>query len=233
MIHVAHQFMSKPCDGRDLQRIIERALALGALLPDTALRQVVGQIGQLPIAQQRYDELLELLVRSGAGIPEVAVAIERDVGLTSKVLQVVNSALFASSRPVADLKTAVTILGLETVKELVLSAEMKEALVPAAGFPLASDDAEGTSPSLVEQAGLLVLASQMQASFRRIGDAARQSGRAMVEVEREILGVTHLDIGAYLLGIWGLPPGIVEAVVRPPAPPPIPGPPDRAAPRDH
>ena len=48
--------------------------------------------------------------------------------------------------------------------------------------------------------------------FAAVVRAARDSGRPFHEVERELLGVTHAEVGAYLLGVWGLPFTIVEAV---------------------
>jgi DNA-binding NarL/FixJ family response regulator/anti-sigma regulatory factor (Ser/Thr protein kinase) len=215
MIHVAHQFMSKPCDGRDLEQVIERALALFAWLPDPALRRVVGQIGQLPVAPLAYRQLLDLLASPGAAIAEVAAVIEKDVGLLSKILQMVSAAPFGSAHPVTDARAAATILGAETILQLASSAEMREAQLPeGAGAPLA-----GAAPWLHEEAGRLAVASQMPDASRQIGEAAGR-GCPVVEAERDVLGVTRADLGAYLLGIWGLPAVMVEAVAQPPAAPP-------------
>ena len=61
MVHVAHQFLSKPCDGRELQQVIERACKLQALLEHPSLRQTVGQIGQLPTKPGLYTRLVAIL----------------------------------------------------------------------------------------------------------------------------------------------------------------------------
>jgi hypothetical protein len=207
MIHVAHQFMSKPCDGRDLQRAIERALALFAWLPDPALRRMVGQIGQLPVAAEARRLLIDLLASPGAAIGEAAAVIEKDVGLLSKILQIVSAAPFGSAHPVTDVKAAATILGRETI--LQLASEATELVDP--GAPLA-----GAGPWLHEEAGRLAVASQMAEASRRIGEAVRD-GRRVGAAERDVLGVTRADIGAYLLGLWGLPVAMVEAIAQRPA----------------
>jgi HD-like signal output (HDOD) protein len=70
----------------------------------------------------------------------------------------------------------------------------------------------------LKDAGLLVLVSRLPDLFRKMLDEARASGRSLFEVEAEVLGITHPQIGAYLLGIWGLPYSIVEAVAHHHAP---------------
>ena len=238
MVHVAHQFMSKPCDGRELQQSIERACNLQALLEHPALRQAVGQIGQLPIKPSIYSRLVEVLENPNSSMADAAAVIERDIGTSAKILQVVNSAFFGLPQRVGDIKTAVSYLGLEMVKMLSLSVEMRQSqvgLTPCRGFNLdamvdhgllaariakrllQSDrvrSQDAFSGAMLADTGVLVLMSRMPAVFQDIVDRARASGRTLWEVETEVLGVTHSEIGAYLLGIWGLPYGIVEAVAH-------------------
>jgi HD-like signal output (HDOD) protein/CheY-like chemotaxis protein len=232
MVHVAHQFMSKPCDGRELQAAVERACALAALLPDAGLRRMVGGIGQLPIDADVHRALLALLDRPTTPAGEVVAVIERDVGLAAKVLQVVSSALFGAHR-LADLAGAVTALGLETIRVLAESGEPADA-TEVAGVSLAGLGDHGRraghlarrilgegptggsafAACLLQHVGLLVMLTRMPDTAARLAETARRSGRPLGEVEREALGVTHAEIGAYLLGIWGLPPPLVEAVAH-------------------
>ena len=237
MVHVAHQFMSKPCDGRELQQTIERACSLQTLLEHPSLRQAVGQIGQLPIKPSTYTELVHVLANPNSSIGDAARVIERDIGTSSKILQVVNSAFFGLSQRVGDIKTAVSYLGLEMVKMLALSVEMRESHAktpPCPGFSLDAIQEHGMlsariarqllgdkvkaqdafAAAILQDTGLLVLMGRLPDLFRKIVDEAHRSGRAIHEVETEMFGVTHAEIGAYLLGIWGLPYSIVEAVAH-------------------
>jgi HD-like signal output (HDOD) protein len=66
--------------------------------------------------------------------------------------------------------------------------------------------------AVLQDCGLLVLMSRLPEVFREIVSRAQGDNKAFDEIEREVLGVTHGEIGAYLLGIWGLPYSIVEAV---------------------
>jgi HD-like signal output (HDOD) protein/CheY-like chemotaxis protein len=237
MVHVAHQFMSKPCDGRELQQTIERACSLQNLLEHPSLRQTVGKIGQLPIKPVTYTQLVNLLANPNATIGDAAHVIEGDIGTSSKILQVVNSAFFGLSRRIGDIKTAVSYLGLEMVKMLALSVEMRASHgqpAPCPGFSLdaiqeqcllsariarrlLSDKVKAQdafSAAILQDAGMLVLMARLPDTFRQIVTTSRESGRPIHEVEAEVLGVTHAEVGAYLLGIWGLPYSIVEAVAH-------------------
>jgi HD-like signal output (HDOD) protein/CheY-like chemotaxis protein len=241
MVHVAHQFLSKPCDGRELQQVIEHACDLQALLEQPALRQVVGQIGQLPVKPGLYTKLVQILENPNSSLSDAAGVIEKDVATSAKMLQLVNSAFFGLPQRVGDIKTAVSYLGLEMVKTLSLSVEMRQSQVniaPCPGFILDVAQDQGMlaaricrkllpdriqaqdafAAAMLRDAGSLVLMARLPEQFRKIVDQARSSRRPIFAVEREVLGVSHAEIGAYLLGIWGLPYTIVEAVAHHHAP---------------
>jgi HD-like signal output (HDOD) protein/CheY-like chemotaxis protein len=237
MVHVAHQFLSKPCEGRELQQTIERACSLQALLEQPALRQLVGRMGQLPVKPTVYTRLLEVLQSPGSSMSDAAAVIERDMSTSAKLLQVVNSAFFGLANRVGDVRTAVSYLGLEMVKMLALSVEMRESQGQLRSFPGFSLDAiqehglvaariarrllpdkiraqDAFSAAMLEDVGILVLMSRMPDAFAQAVAEARESRRPLHDVETERLGVGHAEIGAYLLGIWGLPYPIVEAVAH-------------------
>jgi HD-like signal output (HDOD) protein/CheY-like chemotaxis protein len=235
MVHVAHQFISKPCDSRLLQQTIDAACNLQVLLNDPGLRRAVGQIGQLPMKPNVFSKLVTVLSHPASSIGDAADIVERDIGTASKILQVVNSAFFGLPNRVGDIRAAVSYLGLDTVKTLALSVEMRAAqagMRPHPGFsmdimqehgfltariarrllPEAQRGQDAFSAAMLQDAGLLVLMSSLPEVFAELLATARASGRALRDVEREVLGTTHAEIGAYLLGIWGLPYSIVEAV---------------------
>jgi HD-like signal output (HDOD) protein/CheY-like chemotaxis protein len=231
MVHIAHQFMCKPCDGRDLQAAIERACGQAGLLDDPTLRQAAGQVGHLPMEEGARAELQSLLETPGTSPAELAAVVERDVGLAAKVLQVVGSGLFGAP-PVADLHAAVATLGVETIA--LLAATGEGALDVPDGLDLSAlgehgrragrlarrllGGGEGAAAAyaacLLQDVGLLVLAGQRPELYGQIVETANRSRRPMWEVEAQVLGVTHAEIGAYLLGIWGLPAALVDAVAH-------------------
>jgi len=120
-VGVAHQCLSKPCDPETLRRTIQRAIQLNLSLKRTSIRTLVISLDRLPTIPAIYSEMMEMLNQPEAVLEEVAAIVKKDPGLTAKLLQLVNSAFFGLSRPIASVLEAVTYLGMETVRCLMLS----------------------------------------------------------------------------------------------------------------
>src|SRR5207244_3164671 len=99
VVHVAHQFLAKPCPAETLHQVIARIEALTQLLPDRKLQTLAAQISTLPSPARFHQELLALNQGDDAGGAAAAMArlIKQDPGMTSKLLQVASSAFFNSS----------------------------------------------------------------------------------------------------------------------------------------
>jgi putative nucleotidyltransferase with HDIG domain len=230
----AHQFLSKPCEPENLIVVIERASALQRLLADPQLRDIVGRIDRLPSAPQLYWELTIAASRPETGMDELVAIVERDPAMSLKVLQLVNSAYFASAQRVSSVQQAVTRLGTDLLKALALVVHAFDSL-EVAPFPafsikalqehsfltarlakeIACDPAtaaEAFATAVLHDVGKLVLATGAPERFARVMQEQRRSRRPCHEIERELLGVTHAEVGAYLLGSWGLPLSMVETV---------------------
>jgi len=127
---VAHRFLSKPCDLDELARVVGEAAALGERTQDDRL-QAASRATALPSVPALYAELSTLLAGESAGMHEVAQLVERDVAITAKILQLVNSAFFSRPRPITRIEEAISYLGLGTLKAIILSAGAVGAFRPA------------------------------------------------------------------------------------------------------
>ena len=232
---LAHQYVAKPCDGRELENIIERCFYLQDLLAQESLRKVVGRIGKLPAMPKTYGLLQAALAQPSVTAAEIGDIVNADAGIASKVLQITNSAFFRLRKPMVRIKDAVTYLGFATVRNLVLSAEIfsqwrapeglsdldperlqNHAQCAAAackaltGGRASPDDA--WLAGLLHDIGYWVLIQECPKELGKAIQLARAEGLPLVECERQVTGASHAEIGAYLLGLWGLPYTIIEAV---------------------
>ncbi|MEP7306144.1 MAG: response regulator [Acidobacteriota bacterium] len=231
---VAHQYLAKPCDTDVLRSVIERTCNLQALLHEPAIREVVGKLDRLPSVPRVYWELTKAVNRDDFGLLQIARIVEEDPAMSAKVLQLVNSAYFGLAQRVVSIQQAVTYLGVELLRSLALTAHVFATMecVFVQGFsldqlqrsslmtarlakrlvsePVLADEAFAVS--MVRDVGKLLLALSSSDRFAAVVRACRESGRPFHDVERELLGVTHSEVGAYLLGLWGLPFTMVEAV---------------------
>lgn len=233
---VAHRFLSKPTSREDLIASIDRSRELQNRLHDPELRRTVGSITALPSPSTTIAELHRLLAMQHPPTAEIAAVLQSDIGMTAKLLQLANSAFFGISRAVTDVQQAVNFLGLSTIRDLVVAAEIFEGIEigdeqrlavvarvkehsigvgKLAGELMTSeqDRNEAFASGLLHDVGELIaavfLADRYAELQRRI-----EPNNYDENLEREVLGATHASIGAYLLELWGLPYSIVEAVAR-------------------
>ena len=232
---LAHQYVAKPCDGGQLENIIERCFNLQDLLAQEPLRRVVGSIGELPAMPKTYARLQAALSQPNVTAGEVGDIVNADAAIASKVLQITNSAFFRLRKPMVRIKDAVTYLGFATIRNLVLSAEIfsqwknpqnplgvdperlqnhaqlaAAACKSLAGGRVSPDDA--WLAGLLHDIGYWVLVQECPEQLGKALELSRNQNLPLLECERLTTGATHAEIGAYLLGLWGLPYSIVEAV---------------------
>jgi HD-like signal output (HDOD) protein len=230
---VAHQYLSKPCDAEVLSKVIARACALQTVLNNASIRQIVGGIEKLPSVSKTYMELTEVLAGKAPSIEDVGRVVERDPAMCLKLLQVVNSAFFGLPRHISTMREAITYLGIELVKSLVVAAQIFAAAEGPGGLDGAllagiqrhsirvARLARALAPShgdsafmagMLHDVGRIVLALADRSTFSAVATDARERGVPEYVVEQERLGLTHAEVGAYLLGSWGVPFSIGEAV---------------------
>ena len=235
-VPVAHRFLTKPCNAAELQATIERVCTLQEILGAPELQKVVGAVSELPSLSSTYASLTQAVRDPNTSISQVARVIEKDVAMSAKVLQLVNSAFFGLAQNVTSLQSAVSHLGMETIKNLALATETFRVFVPnsipqsvcetmqrhahrtaaiAGTLPVDSKTRDVTVvAALLHDIGRLILASKMPDVFCAMLANAREHNCEPYEAEKEMLGVSHAEIGAYLLGLWGIPNLAVEAIAH-------------------
>lgn len=234
---VAHRYLSKPCNESELQSTIDRLCTLQDQVESPAIRRVVGTVSELPSLSATYTRLTRVVTDPNTSICQVAEIIQKDVAMSAKILQLTNSAFFGLAQRVTNLSNAVSYLGMETIKNLALASEVfrvfeARACVSqsaydriqshsiltaaiAARLPVHREFREVTAAAaLLHDVGSLFLASKMPEMYCTIRSLAKEKGCQAFEAEEELLGTSHAEIGAYLLGLWGIPNLAVEAIAH-------------------
>jgi HD-like signal output (HDOD) protein/CheY-like chemotaxis protein len=231
---VAQQFLSKPIVGEALREVVNRACSLNSILHHQGIRALVGRLTSLPATAQTFHELSEAMTQPNAHTADISRIVSKDTALCLKTLQIVNSSFFRRSAPITSIHAAVTFVGMEMIRSLALSACMFNALdaSPAASKLLRDLQSrsmrkahfartllkesrhadEAFTAALLLDVGQAVLAMCSPQMFSEVIQIARESNRPWHEVEKEAFGVAHPEVGAYLLGLWGLPLELIEAV---------------------
>jgi HD-like signal output (HDOD) protein len=232
---LVHQFLSKPCDAKTLRAVIERCGMDSRLPDDRTLIGLVGSMACLPSTPSVLAELRRATADPDVAIDELIEICERDPALAAKVLQIANTAHFRGDVSMtSSIKIAVATLGTEVMRSLATSEmvslpsgavceamidTLQQQAVEAARRarrsvtdPARADEAY--TAGLLHDIGRLVLAHELGEAYLPAVEAAATTGAPLWECEQRLLGVTHQAVGAHLLGIWALPPELVEACER-------------------
>ena len=228
----AHQFLAKPIAADALVTTLQSAIDLKQALNHEQLQSAISGECCLPSLPTLYQEILNEAASPEGTLQGVGNIIAKDVGMSAKILQLVNSAFFGLSRHVSSPAEAATILGIDILKSLVLSNGIFKAfedsahtldleqlthfsqktgilagkLAKAEGLPQKQID-RSMMCGMLHQCGKLILASHLKLPYET------EAVEPHWQWEIENTGITHAQAGAYLLGIWGLPNPIIDAVM--------------------
>jgi HD-like signal output (HDOD) protein len=244
-VHCAHQYLAKPCDADVLKATLARAFSLRRLINDRRLKSLLPRLESLPSLPTLYTEIIAEIQAPNSSFKKVGELIARDVSMTAKILQLVNSAFFGLARRIANPQEAVSLLGYDTVKALVLSAkvfsqfEVKRIPRPwldalwrhsletslfarsigmTEKLPRKSMD-EAFTAGILHDLGKLILVQNFTDTYAEVLDQCRCQTRPLCEVETERFGASHAELGAYLMGLWGIGDDVVGAIANHHQPP--------------
>lgn len=234
----AHQYLTKPCEPDKLKSTITRARALRELLADGALVRLASQLKALPSLPSLYAEVMAEANSPDASIAKLGEIISQDVGMSAKVLQLVNSAFFGLRWSASNPVDAVRVLGVERIKALALTVHVFSAFdqtsakgfsmdalwshsLAVSGYARAIAEAQDADKRLIgdcmwsgllHDAGKLALAGNLPERYSEVFALALKEKLQVWEAERRVFGASHAEVGAYVLGLWGLPDPVVEAL---------------------
>lgn len=237
-LSATHQFLPKPCQLNVLRDTLSRVCALDDALMDPRIKNLVAQMNTIPSIPSLYFRIMETLSSPDASLMQIGEIISKDPGMTAKILQLVNSAFFGIARRISNPVEAIQMLGVGTVRSLVLSLHVFSCFDHAhfKNFSIEkvwthslttgriaqkiakmekADRAmldETYVSGMLHDIGKAMLASSLAEPYQQAVTIAQERKLQMIEAEREVFGVSHAEVGAYLLGLWGLPITIVEAV---------------------
>lgn len=243
-VSTAHQFLAKPCEPEALKSAIARAHSFETSIKSNVLKELIGKMRTLPSVPSLFHEIAQKVRDEHCPLDEIGAIIARDAGMSAKLLKLVNSAFFGLSRPVSSPVEAVSYLGIDTIKALVLAANAFGAYDEQKNNPLnvesvwnhsvqignwcrniaqhenspRSETDECFISGLLHDVGKLALSVNAPAQYVQALDLARAEGLPIHVAEEQVFGANHADVGGCLLSLWGLPPRVVDAIASHHAP---------------
>lgn len=194
------------------------------------------QIQAVPVLPELADHVLRMALEDDVSVAKLSGLIEKDQGLTARILSLANSSHYRRSRTIYTVRDAVVAMGLEAVKTMALglcvldmfpavkgtgmdykefwrhaigTAIYARAMMESLDKRLAS---KALSAGLLHDIGKLILDQTDHQLYAGVLERAKDGLRSLIDIEREVLGVTHADIGRSVLEQWGLPAIYVETI---------------------
>ncbi len=184
---------------------------------------------QLPALPQSAIRLLELSQDPNTGPNEFALPIESDPGLAGQVLRFVNSSYFGFTREISNVKLAINLVGIRTIKNFALwsavfslmpnpkcgpfdlkglwqdslrRAILARRVAQALGF---RDPEEPFAAALLQDMAVPLLAKEVPEIYIKLLETREKSGTRLSDLERKVFGWTHADAAAVMAQRWNLP----------------------------
>ncbi|MDR3709656.1 MAG: HDOD domain-containing protein [Capsulimonadaceae bacterium] len=235
VVSSTHQFLSKPCDADVIKNALSRCIAASALIENKELRANIGSSQAVAIFPANLESFQNALVWGESSASKVGRIVERDIGLTAKCLQFVNSAFFGTPREICLPEQAVAMIGIETLREVygspdlrsefpenefnhlkpmdladhsMLTARIARLIAESEDLPARTADAVFIA-GMLHDVGKLIFAATNPAACDSLPCWSGQDTRNR---ETELFGACHCRAGAYLLSLWGFQPNVVSAV---------------------
>jgi HD-like signal output (HDOD) protein/CheY-like chemotaxis protein len=234
-----HHHLMKPFGVQTLLNALEQAFVHETWLPSHAVRGLIAQMRQMPSPPSTYYKVVKEIQSPNASLERIGEFIAEDPAITAKVLQLANSAVFGLQLQVNQPLEAIAYIGLETTKALVLLAHtvssfnqaslrgfsvealwrhsvsagqiaQKIALMEKGGLEVAE---QAFAAGLLHDIGKLLFCANLPGLFAKTLELAREEKCTFWDAEAQLFpNAGHAELGGCILGIWGLPRPIVEAV---------------------
>ena len=234
-VKLAHRYFTKPCQEDELIETISGLVQWRQKIVSSEVKKIASSISFVPSNVGIINELVAELEKTAPNIGVVRNLVCQDIGLSIKLIQIVSSSFFGERKVIYDPGHAATLLGMDLLRKLLVEAEIyaegdefgqKIARLCNASIEMANaareiaevryDDVELQQQAylsgLLTNVGKMILMHYAPEKYQQVVERVKEKRISLVDAESEIFGLTHTEVGGYILGLWGLPEKVIEAV---------------------
>ncbi|MBS7527751.1 HDOD domain-containing protein [Fusibacter paucivorans] len=227
--NLAKQYFFKPWDNNDFLENIQKVFALEDKFVQMGLFQAIQDFERIKTFPKLFDRVNQL-VQKDAGIEDICHVIEEDMAMTSNILRIANSAFYAAKT--GDLQQAIMYIGLNNLKQLILSYEIatmndrKYVKANALWHHAVTSNLifhdlyerfyKRKVPPIIGSAGLLhdlgaiIMLQIYGTDYYRKLIQPKLSEEDLVREEENYFKMNHAVVGGYFLNWWAFPMDLVE-----------------------
>ena len=205
------------------------------MIKNPYLESLLSRITDVPTLPASVLRVMQMIEDPFCSSSDLAKVIQADPAMAAKVLKLANSSYYGFRQKISNIPQAVTLLGFATLKNALLAAAVFDMFrIQGTGFDLNAlwkhsvttataakliakrarypQSEKAFTAALLHDVGKIILARFVPQGLAEIMDAVREDQLGMYDAEKKVIGLSHPALGAWVLGRWGLPAPVVEAV---------------------
>jgi putative nucleotidyltransferase with HDIG domain len=196
--------------------------------------ELIENLPTLPVIVQQIQKLID---NPKSNMSQIATVITRDQAIAARVVRLVNSAFYGFSNKISSIQQAIMLLGLNTVKNLVIGVSVVKTFEGIPGSTvfdrqnfwlhsfgcatcarLMAKSMNQQEPEdffmagLLHDIGILILDQFFHAEFVDIVQQVLKTKGELVLVESEVIGIDHCEVGAFIAEKWRIPEFLKTAI---------------------
>ena len=222
----------------DMKIALQNIFNLNNIVVNPKVRSFVHKMHSLPTLPYIYTEIMRKLKNPDITARDIGKLIEKDVSLTAEILRIVNSSYYAIRNQICNPAQAVVMLGMTNVRDIVLSLFLYNHFkvrnfkgisfkslwnhsLATAGYArqIAHMNSQNDCnlgevfvAGLLNCVGTLFIAQEYPEDYFQVALMAERDRIPLLEAEESVFDFNHNEMGAYLMGMWGLSESIVKAI---------------------
>ncbi len=234
--NVAKFYILKPWNNEKLLEYVDQVFETEDMLRSDNLLLFINNIEKLPTIETSYQKILTMIEKD-SDIGSIALEIEKDFAISTKLLQIANSAYYGLRT--GSVKHAAVYLGLQNLKSLIYSTTILNSLNSASPqdqqrvndlwnhaaltnkllnymyevFMNKKLTEAAYSAGLLHNIGILPLIKNNIEDYGALINKVRIKSLNLIDIETETYQINHQEAGGYLIDWWKLPFPIVEAAL--------------------
>lgn len=203
-----------------------------------AFRIRVENIPSLPTLPTTIIHINKILADPNSDAKQVGNVLEKDLALSSKVLKIANSSFYGMRTEITTLSRATVVLGYNTLMSIAITASILELfnVETLGGVYFTAEEfwkhsigvacvsrmvceeirhknpEEGWIAGLIHDIGKVILSQFFTSDFKEIISVVNEKGILIINAEKQVLGITHCNIGKWITEKWSLPLMLQEAI---------------------
>jgi putative nucleotidyltransferase with HDIG domain len=203
------------------------------------LEQLIRHVQDIPSMPSSAMRVVSIADNPNSSTRDMIEAVETDLGFTSRVLRIANSAYYGLSRRVGTVGEAVLVVGMQALRDLAIaSASAGTLLMDTSGYAMARgtlwrhstavavnarliaqrvqnvDPAEAFTAGLLHDIGKVVLHEYVAQQMMAILSLVQLDQMPFVDAEKYVLGFDHAETGGHIATKWRLPPALSSAIAQ-------------------